>query len=354
MAKIRLCFLILCLCFLSGCWDSRDPEDRAYVITLGIEKGEQGLLFTFAPGSSAGEGEVFAIEAQTLTEAAAKAAWTRSQEVYLGQLRNIIFGKSLLSDPAAFSSVLDELERGPSVSEKVMILGTEGSAAECVAAIGEQDQETGLFLWDFYKNTAETVAVTRGLDLDLWLTELREQEGSGVLPRIEAAGEELELGGGLVMDEGRYAFALTPAQEQARLLLKGEGTGAVVQQTYEGAVLPFTVRRNESSCLFWQEDGRPHCLIRLKLEGGLGGSGGQDIFSQKIRGEMENLFLAGIKSDLENTIKVVQSRTEGDVLGLAAELRRQRPELAEGKLDWRQMEVAVEAEVSIVDTGRTQ
>lgn len=352
MAKIRLCFLAICLCFLSGCWDGRDPEDRAYVITLGIEKGEEGLLFTFAPGSSAGEGEVFAIEAQTLTAASAKAAWTRSQEVYLGQLRNIIFGKSLLSDPAAFSSVLDELERGSSISEKVMILGTSGSAEECVAAIGEQDQATGLFLWDFYKNTAETVAVTRGLDLDIWLTELREQDGSGVLPRIEAEEGKLTLGGGLVIDQGKYAFALTPEQEQDRLLLTGEGKGAVLQQAYGDAVLPFTVRRNEASYTFLSEDGKISCSIGLEVEGSLGGGGGEDIFSADVQTKLENLFAAGIKSDLENTIKVVQSQTKGDVLGLAAELERQHPELAEE--DWSQMEVAVSAEVFLVDAGRTQ
>ncbi|MBM6829066.1 hypothetical protein H9X85_05655 [Anaerotignum lactatifermentans] len=352
MAKIRLCFLILCLCLLSGCWDGRDPEDRAYVITLGIEKGEDGLLFTFAPGTSSQKGEVFSVEARTLTEAAAKAAWTRSREVYLGQLRNIIFGKSLLSDLAAFSSVLDELERGSSISEKVMILGTSGSAAQCVTAIGEQDQATGLFLWDFYKNTAETVAVTRGLDLDIWLTELREQEGSGVLPRIEAEDGTLTLGGSLVVAEGAYAFALTPEQEQDRLLLMGEGKGAVFQQTYEGAVLPFTVRQNRADYEFWQEDGEVVCRVCLRLSGSLGGSGGNAVLSAETLEQLENLFQESIKSHLENTIKVVQSQTTGDVLGLAAEYARHLPETPD--FDWTRMEILVEPEISIVDTGRTR
>ncbi len=354
MAKIRLAVLTLCLLLLSGCWDGRDPEDRAYVITLGIDKGEEGLVFTFAPGSPDGGEDVFTIAGETLTAAAAEAAWNRSQEVYLGQLRNIVFDQSLLSDGTAFGQVLDELERGPAISEKVMILGTEGSAEECVRAIGEENRATGLFLWDFYKNTAETVAVTRGLDLDIWLTELREQGGSGVLPRIEKTEESLTLGGGMVMAEGAYAFSLSPAQEQDRLLFAGEGKGAVLQLAWKDGTLPFVVRQNEAAYDFWQEDGQTVCLARLEISGSLGGSGGAAVFSADTQKELENLFASLIKCDLENTIKVVQSQTEGDVFGLAAELRRKAPALAAEDFDWRELMVWVEAEVSIVDTGRTR
>ena len=78
--------------------------------------------------------------------------------------------------------MLEELERGNALSEKVMVLGTENAADACVNAIAEADSSTGLFLWDFYKNTAQEVAVTRGMDLDMLLTELGEQGGSTVLP----------------------------------------------------------------------------------------------------------------------------------------------------------------------------
>ena len=76
--------------------------------------------------------------------------------------------------------MLEELERGNALSEKVMVLGTENAADACVDAIAQADSSTGLFLWDFYKNTAQEVAVTRGMDLDMLLTELGEQGGSTV------------------------------------------------------------------------------------------------------------------------------------------------------------------------------
>ena len=44
-------FVLLALAvpfFLTGCWDKKDPEDRAFIITLGVDAAENGCHFTFA------------------------------------------------------------------------------------------------------------------------------------------------------------------------------------------------------------------------------------------------------------------------------------------------------------------
>lgn len=128
-----------------------------------------------------------------------------------------------------------------------MVLGTENAADACVDAIAQADSSTGLFLWDFYKNTAQEVAVTRGMDLDMLLTELGEQGGSTVLPRIEKTEEGLSLGGGIALADGAYAFSLPAAEEQAHLLLLGEGSGAVIEGNWNGTVLPLEIRKDKVS-----------------------------------------------------------------------------------------------------------
>ena len=45
-------FVLLALAvpfFLTGCWDKKDPEDRAFIITLGVDAAENGCHFTFMP-----------------------------------------------------------------------------------------------------------------------------------------------------------------------------------------------------------------------------------------------------------------------------------------------------------------
>ena len=66
-------FVLLALAvpfFLTGCWDKKDPEDRAFIITLGVDAAENGCHFTFAPANiETGEAEIYAAESETLSGA---------------------------------------------------------------------------------------------------------------------------------------------------------------------------------------------------------------------------------------------------------------------------------------------
>ncbi len=347
-----LLLLILPFC-LTGCWDGKDPEDRSYVITLGVDRTENGMLFTFAPAKTTqAEATVYAMEADTLTKAVAQADSHSSREVYLGQLKTVVFGKSLLEDADAFASIAEELLRGITVSEKVMVLATEQDAQSCVNAITEVDNSTGLFLWDFYKNTANEVAVTRAMDLDTMQTDLQIQKGSMILPRITATQKGLSLGGGIALHNAQYLFALSDDMEQYALLLSEEGTGAVIEGKYGEATIPFEIRKNKVHYDYALRDGSIVCDMSLQLFGGITGSNDKTMMEEKNRTEVQNLFANIIKINLENTIKTVQQKTDGDVFGLWARLQRECPNLYDDKKSWQDMEISMHCQVILEDTGR--
>ncbi len=349
---ITLLLLILPFC-LTGCWDGKDPEDRSYIITLGVDRTEDGLLFTFAPAKTTdGETKVYSMQADTLAKAVARADSHSSKEVYLGQLKTVVFGKALLEDKTAFAGITEELLRGVAVSEKVMILATEADAKSCVDAITEIDHSTGLFLWDFYKNTANEVAVTRAVDLDIMQTDLQVQKGSLILPRMTVTEEGISLGGGIALHNATYAFALSDDMEQYALLLLGEGDGAVLEAEYGQTAIAFEIRKNKVSYDYTEQDGNLHCAVSVKLMGGITGADGQSMSEQKNRTEVQNLFANIIKINLENTIKTVQQKTDGDVFGLWARLQRMCPKLYDANKNWQDLDIAVECQVILDDTGR--
>ncbi len=357
MRNWSLCAFLFFVClsfFLTGCGGGRDPEDRAYIITMGVDQTEEGLQFFFAPAKTTENGgEVFSITADTLTGVVAQADSRSSREVYLGQLKTVVFGRALLEDAEKFAAVLEELERGMMVSEKVMVLGTSQTAADCVEAIAQADSSTGLFLWEFYKNTATEVGATRGVDLDMLLTEFSEQKGSAILPRMESKEGALSLSGGIALAEGAYAFALSDFQEQAHLLLLGEGKGAVLEGEWDTQTLPFEVRKNKVRYTFSQKsDGRVLCDVHLDVSGMLTASAGLPLMEEQTRESLENFFADIIKRNLENTITIVQQATTGDVFGIYARLCRQSPQLAEQTKDWRDLDIQVSCDVTLQDTGR--
>ena len=339
--------------FLTGCWDKKDPEDRAFIITLGVDTAaENGCRFTFAPANiETGEAETYAAESETLSGAVAQVDTYTSRKTDLGQLKTVILGEGLLRDSARLDALLGELERSQAVSEKVMLLAAD-SAAACVEKAMKEDSKTGLVLWDFYKNTAEEVAVTKGIDLDTFLTERTERGGNGVLPRIRAEGERLRLGGGMAVS-ARGASILNEQEERGYLFLLGDAEGAVLEGKYEAAVFPLAVTKTKADYDFQAAGDTVLCTVTLPVEGTLQG-GRSELLSAEQKTELESIFSASIKEEVEHTIKTALS--EGvDFLGILPRAERALPQLAKActrEQLWERMAFRVVPKVQITDMGR--
>lgn len=354
MCKKKLILLaLLPPFFLTGCWDKKDPEDRAFIITLGADSTDTGCSFTFAPANiETGEEETYAAESRTLAGAVAQVDTHTSRKTDLGQLKTVILGGDLLQDSAKLDALLGELERSQTVSEKVMLLATDGSAAECVEAAMAEDSKTGLFLWDFYKNTAREVAVTKGMDLDTFLTERQEQGGCGVIPRISAKDEKLKLGGGMAVSPTKV-YPLDDAEERGYLFLLGEAEGALLEGTYHGESIPVEIGKSHVFYDFSIVGDSILCTVTLPVEGALQGGRGSLISSQS-REEIEKIFEGIIKEEVEHTLKIAMGAGE-DLFGILPRLQRAMPQLAEKysrDVLWDAIVFQIYPELELKDMGR--
>ena len=126
------------------------------MITMGVDKWESGYSISFAP-ANLGEGEPkkMLCKGNTLADAIASNDSRNSRKTELGQMKMIVLGKSLLEDKVKLESLLEELKRSQDISKKVTVLGTEGTAEACIDAMLKEEDGTGLYLWEFYKNTAK-------------------------------------------------------------------------------------------------------------------------------------------------------------------------------------------------------
>ena len=350
--KLLLLFLLPPL-FLTGCWDKKDPEDRTFILALGIDKGEDGCRFTFAPADiETGEGEVYGAEGRTLASAVARVDTKISRKTDLGQLKTIIFSQEVLENRTILQSLLQEMERSQAISEKVMFLATEGSASDCVEAVMKEEGNTGLFLWDFYKNTAREVAVTKGMDLDTFLTEQVERDGNGVIPRISLKEGEIEVGGGIALSKQR-TYAMTNAEERGYLFLSGDAEGALLEAEYEGAVIPLEIGKCEVEYEFSLHEENILCRITLPLEGTIQGGEGT-LLSPEKRKELEQIFGERIKLEVLHTIKIAE-RAKADLFGILPRMKQQEPSLSTDISDealWRSLRFEVVPDLKLKDMGR--
>ena len=349
----RLLLILLLPLFLTGCWDKKDPEDRTFVISLGVDNTPDGCRFTFAPANiETGEAEEIMAESETLAGAVAEADTRTSRKTDLGQLKTIIFSTDVLKEQEKLESLLQELERSQVVSEKVMLLATEDSAADCVKAVMKEDGKTGLFLWDFYKNTAREVAVTKGTDLDVFLTERSERNGNAVLPRISVKEEKLELGGGVAITPEEI-YPLSNKKERGYLFLLGEAEGALLEGGHEGEIIPLQIGRTDVKYEFSLQDGNILCRVTVPVEGSL--QGGKGVFySSEEQKKIEMMFEEIIKEEILHTLKTTE-RAGKDLYGILPRLYQAVPELTEGlsaETVWRRLVFDIQPEVELKDMGR--
>jgi len=343
---------VLPLFITTGCWDKRDPEDREYMITMGVDKEEAGYTISFAPAKTEDrEPEKMVCRGKTLADAIAFNDSRNSRKTELGQLKMIVFGKSILEDKIMLKSLLEELKRSQDISKKVTVLGTEATAEACIDAMLKQDDGTGLYLWEFFKNTAKEVGVTKGLDMDTFFTELKERKGSCVLPRIKPEEKGLYLGGGVALSDTKLLTFLDDKEEQGYLLLLGEAEGAVLDAQSDGKIIPLRIARSHVKYDFnIQQNGTTTCNIHLRLYGELLGNTNTDAFSEEGSKKMEKLFNEIIKSEVEKTLEVGKEYNTSEFLGLAVRLRRENPQYS-GAF-WKDVTITIEPEMKIRDTGR--
>lgn len=341
---------LLCLCqivCLSGCIDGNDPENLEYIITLGVDVAEDGYEFSFVPAKTrTTDTALLSATGKTLAEGVASLNRENPRKTELGQLKMIVLSKEVLMDEG-YLTLLAEWERSQDVSGTVMLLATEDTAADCLQAILAGDGETGLFLWDFYENTAEDVAVTWGEDLDGFLSSVDEQNGCGILPKISVTEDALSLGGGLLLVDQKYVSTLNTEDALGYALLCGEGDGAVL--VADGMPMSFRIMDNRVSYSVEQMEDMLLCTIEIMVEGDVLSSGNLELFDGDTSDTMEELFGELIKSEVEHTIEVAKDAGALEALGIGRKIRQNYLEFDEATTEF---QLAVEVSVDLEDFGR--
>lgn len=349
------CFLAIVLpIFLTGCWDSQNPENLAYIITMGVDIGDsQKYDFSFAPAKTqTQDAEMLSASGNTIAGAVVEVDSKNSRKTDLGQLKIIVLGEEIFNDANNFLPLFDELERTQEISEKVMILSAEGKAENVLQAL--MNEEQGLFLWDFYQNTGQDVAITKGLDLDTFMAEFSEQNGSVILPKIQTVDEKIQLGGGVVLKNGVYNYSMNENEEEGYLFLMGEGSGAVIEGFQNDSFVPCEIISQKIDYDFYSDNNGFNCYITADFIGDLLSSYGNNAFDLRKKEELEIIISEKIQQEMESTLQIAVENNNLEALGILSKFRREFSSLDEIDNENLQqnLNIIVDVNTKLRDTGK--
>ena len=201
---MRIVISLFCALLLSGCWDGKELNDRAYVNTLAIDKTKDSEYRVCISISDIAQQEGGGHEddskdrnkgtkehrGSSVMEAINECERRTSRSLFFGHLQAVLFGKELLSDRDMFLEALAALEQNSEFSRKMMILA--GEDIEICEMTPAGEPSLGAYAVSFYKKdrTGETFELT----LEELLISIS-KTGSAVIPKIEEDEGEILLRG---------------------------------------------------------------------------------------------------------------------------------------------------------------
>ncbi|MEH7355654.1 Ger(x)C family spore germination protein [Neobacillus drentensis] len=143
MRKITVVTLLVIICssFLSACWNQKELTDLAFVMAVGIDKGEDKKFsvsfqivnpanVNLGQGSGGGQGlpiAVYSSSGDTVTEAARNATKQISRRLYYAHTNLVAISEEVAKD--GLLNILDVLDRDPEFRTTTQLVITRGTPA---------------------------------------------------------------------------------------------------------------------------------------------------------------------------------------------------------------------------------
>ena len=338
----RFLFCLACMAALSfsGCWDKAELESRGFVISLGIDKAAnvRGFdVFMTLPNVAAIAGKdgtegnnrtILHAQADALSAAMHAADASVGQSLYYGHTKIAIFGANCLMDATLFKQSINSLDRNSELSQKLIILATEGAAAEILAAKSPGEPLIGTFVANFYKNNEDSVNATVKTDLEQLLLALN-TTGHAILPRIAIEDGEVKLSGAAVLKDAALAGWLDEVQTRGYLWLHGEGKGAILTVPHEGLRVPFRILQCKRTLTFEEVEGRLICRVKLDAKGSVEEMtvSPDMLIDDDTLNTLARQFESEIERELQETFALFQNEYRMDAPNLLGSLYKQNPSL---------------------------
>jgi len=247
---------------LTGCMDKVELEDRAFVVSIGIDKAEDEERYTVVLSLPAaldgGEDEsedenpqhIKKASGQTVTEAIKKIDAETNTQLYFGQTKMLALGSTLLEEPDLVRGALDAIDRHPEIARQIHILASCSKAEDIVAANPPGEALPGQYVSAIYKDRRKIGGTSFIMNLERLTTQMKYTEAV-LIPSMEKEDDELSLSGAVVLKNSRKIGNLNKDELRGYLWCFADGgRGAVVTAEIGEQPIPFKVERHKAKVRF--------------------------------------------------------------------------------------------------------
>jgi spore germination protein KC len=353
--------LIMSLPILSACWNQKELTDLAFVMALGIDKGEDDDLYHISfqlvnPGNvSAGQtggGQglpiaVYKSTGRTMTEAARNATKKVSRRLYYAHTNVVVVSEEVARDRNLLLNMLDAFARDPEFRTTTeFLIARDSTAEEIVSTLTILDKLPVSKITKELKATeamlGENVRVSIDDIIDGIVGSGKEpivngyrlignKEGANKATNLQKTTTEafLAADGLAVIKDGALIdwIESTKARGVIWVLDKAKSTGITVKWNGKENALSIVPNRSKTKVSTVFKNGKPVINIKIENEGWIDEANTAiDLMDPEIIGKIEKLTEKEIKKEVQSSVKEAQ-KLKCDIFGFGDIVHKANPDL---------------------------
>jgi len=336
-----MCFLALMLSsalFLAGCWDYLSLEERAFVLALGFDRGEQDALRVSAHvvltrnlrgaapgGAPAGQEKPYQTvvgEAATLTQALNEIRQDLPREIDYSHLLLLVVGEGLAREGVDFLQVALQ---SASVPNTVFASTARGKAEDVLRARSTHEEIPAVQL--FLQMGMRHAVPPSNIAVELWqvMSRLADPDlGDPFMPAVTARAIGINTIGLAYYRGDRLAGYLDEDETAFLGLLLGRPFDQVIPALHEDKPVSLRVISTSRRLRVRAEERRLFLSVDLTLQGELLDRAPTQVLHTRAMESLENIISRTVADKVEKLLPVLAG-SGSDVLGLQELLRRSSP-----------------------------
>ncbi|MHB1391839.1 MAG: Ger(x)C family spore germination protein [Clostridia bacterium] len=364
--------IIICTCFLTGCWNYREIEHLAIVSGVAVDKyGVNKVLLTVeivsvqhAQQQATLKPVYIQAAGNTFFEAAKAMIAIQGKRMYWSHAKVIIISEELAKE--GISKVLDFINRDAEVREDMWVLLSKGKSAREIFNSKPTFENLVSFEIDDTMRSENSISRYPSIELYEFLDNIGSKETSTTIPTIkliENRGMTLSyVTGSAIIKKDKLLGYLGETDTRSMLWVQNKikgGIYAVKNVTDTQTNVSLEILRNKTKIKPEVRDGAPIIKISILTEVNIGEIMGHENFiCEKGRKLLEKDAEAQIKKDIEEVIEKAQKEYKSDFLGFGENIKRSMPSVWRSiEKEWNEIfmdiEVSVEVDIRIKGSATT-
>jgi len=270
-------FLVMFILFgATGCWDKVEIENRAFVVSIGIdaEDGEYAVSLSIphlAKDEEDEESYIKTATGKTVSEALKSLDSKTNKTLYFGQAKLLVLSEELLENSDMLHHVVNAFTSNSEIDLRINVLATDDSAKDILEAKCPDETMPGLFVSDIYRNKNKIGGVSFALDLERLASSYAD---GAIIPLISESDGELKLGGATIINHcsiirrNTSQNNLTPDELKGFLWCKNHGNkGAIVTLSQEDNPISIEVKKHSTKITFDSDNQHLRAIVNVKIKG---------------------------------------------------------------------------------------